>query len=101
MDTQNTPIHIKLWHRDFWLMMLATLSLSMGVYMQIPSLAAHMRDSGYESWQVGVVIGIMGLGLFFSVLCVAIGWNDIVDAVYVLMPCWGLWHVWPSSIKLS
>lgn len=70
MDTQNTPIHIKLWHRDFWLMMLATLSLSMGVYMQIPSLAAHMRDSGYESWQVGVVIGIMGLGLFlFGPMC--------------------------------
>ena len=25
MDTQNTPVHVRLWHKDFWLMALACL----------------------------------------------------------------------------
>lgn len=70
MDTQNTPIHVKLWHRDFWLLTLAALSLSVGAYMQIPSLAAYASHAGLEAWQTGLMMGVMGLGLFlFGPVC--------------------------------
>ncbi len=70
MDTQNTPIHIKLWHRDFWLMMFANLCLAIAAYIQVPSLASQMFSAGFPNWQVAVVIGITGLGMFlFGPLC--------------------------------
>ena len=27
MNSQNTPVHVRLWHRDFWLMTFANLGL--------------------------------------------------------------------------
>ena len=36
MNTQNTPVHIRLWHRDFWLMAMANLLLTVAVYVLIP-----------------------------------------------------------------
>ena len=65
MNTQNTPVHIHLWHHDFWRMAIANLLLTMSVYMTIPILPLWLMDSvqlGYE--QTGVVMGIFGLGLF-------------------------------------
>lgn len=70
MDTQNTPIHIKLWHRDFWLLLVASLCLSIGVYVQVPALALRMLSVGFENWQVGVALGVTGLGMFlFGPFC--------------------------------
>lgn len=65
MNTQNTPVHIKLWHRDFWLMSLASLLLTAAVYMQIPLLPTWMLGSADFSHEaVGVSMGVSGIGVF-------------------------------------
>ena len=42
MNTQNTPVHIHLWHRAFWLMTVANLMLTMGVYLLVPVMPDWM-----------------------------------------------------------
>ena len=64
MDTQNTPVHIKLWHREFWMMALANLLLMMSAYMLIPTLPPYLLSKGYSAWQGGVIMGAYGLGIF-------------------------------------
>lgn len=65
MNKQNTPVHIKLWHRDFWLMSLASLLLTSAVYMQIPLLPAWMLGTaGFSHEAVGVSMGVSGIGVF-------------------------------------
>ena len=57
MDTQNTPVHIKLWHREFWMMAFANLLLMMSAYMLIPALPPYLLQQGYSCLQVGCVMG--------------------------------------------
>jgi len=64
MDTQNTPVHIKLWHRDFWMMALANLFLMMSAYMLIPALPPYLLRQGFSCLQVGEIMGAYGLGIF-------------------------------------
>lgn len=65
MYTQNTPVHIHLWHRDFWKMSIANMLLTMSVYMFMPLLPLCMMQSGhYTLQQTGEVMGIYALGLF-------------------------------------
>ena len=65
MNTQNTPFHPKLWHREFWLLAFANLFLSMSVYMLIPILPKFlMEEMEFSSWQVGIVMGVYSIGLF-------------------------------------
>lgn len=65
MYTQNTPIHVKLWHKDFWLMAVANLLLTVSVYIQIPLLPVWMiNDAGFSSVSVAVSLGIFGVGVF-------------------------------------
>lgn len=64
MDTQNTPIHVNLWHRDFWRLCFANLLLMTSVYMLILGIPYFMTKEGYRPWQVGVVVGAYGLGIF-------------------------------------
>jgi len=64
MDTQNTPVHLKLWHREFWMLTLANLLLTMSVYMQIPLIPIVMGQDGYSHVEIGVVMGAYGIGLF-------------------------------------
>ena len=33
MDTQNTPIHIKLWHKEFWMLAFAEFALAASICM--------------------------------------------------------------------
>ena len=44
MDTQNTPIHIKLWHRDFWRLCFANLLLMTSVCMLIIGIPYFMTQ---------------------------------------------------------
>ena len=61
MDTQNTPVHISLWHADFWILAITNLS----VYMLIPILPVWMLGSaGFSQQAVGTVMGVYGIGLF-------------------------------------
>ena len=65
MDTQNTPVHISLWHADFWILAIANLLITMSVYMLIPILPVWMLGSaGLSQQAVGTVMGVYGIGLF-------------------------------------
>jgi len=63
MHTQNTPVHIKLWHRDFWLMAFANMLLTMSVYMFIPVLPLVLQDI-VAPVQTALVMGCYGVGVF-------------------------------------
>lgn len=65
MDTQNTPVHISLWHADFWILAITNLLITMSVYMIIPILPVWMLGSaGFSQQAVGIVMGVYGIGLF-------------------------------------
>lgn len=64
MDTQNTPIHIKLWHHDFWRLCFANLLLMMSVYMLLPALPHYMMHEGYDALHIASAMGAYGLGIF-------------------------------------
>lgn len=64
MDTQNTPVHIKLWHREFWMMALANLFLMMSAYMLIPAFPPYLLKEGLSCMQVGLIMGAYGIGIF-------------------------------------
>ena len=46
MDTQNTPIHIRIWSRHFWMLVLANLLLGVSVFMLLPYIPAQMQADG-------------------------------------------------------
>ena len=65
MDTQNTPVHISLWHADFWILAIANLLITMSVYLLIPILPVWMyNDTSLSHRDVGMVMGAYGVGLF-------------------------------------
>ncbi len=65
MNSQNTPVHIRLWHKDFWQMAIANLLLTVAVYMFVPTLPRWLELSqGFTSAQAGIVMAAFGLGLF-------------------------------------
>ena len=65
MNSQNTPVHIRLWHRSFWLMAFATLLLTMSVYMLLPTLADWLLTSqSFSPIESGLAIAVFGIGLF-------------------------------------
>ena len=65
MDTQNTPVHIRLWHADFWLLAIINLLITMSVDMLIPVLPVWMLSSaGMNTVETGIMMGAYGLGLF-------------------------------------
>lgn len=65
MDTQNTPIHFRLWHGDFWMLILSAMLAAMSVYMLVPVLPNWlMRQEGYTAAHAGLAMGLFGAGLF-------------------------------------
>lgn len=64
MDTQNTPVHIKLWHREFWWMTIANLLLMMSTYMLVPALPPYLQKVGYSAFHIASVMGVYGIGVF-------------------------------------
>lgn len=65
MNSQNTPIHLKLWHREFWLMSLASLLLTSAVYMLIPVMPLWlMATENFSPLETGLSMGAYGLGLY-------------------------------------
>lgn len=71
MNSQNTPVHIKLWHRDFWLMATSSLLLTMSVYLLIPVMPHWlMEELHFSPEEVGCSMGVFGLGLYLmGALC--------------------------------
>ncbi len=65
MNTQNTPVHVKLWHRDFWLLVVANLLLTMSVYLLLPILPQWlMLTENFSPEETGVSMGVFGVGLY-------------------------------------
>ncbi len=65
MNSQNTPVHIRLWHSDFWLMAIANLLLTMSVYILIPVMPTWLMESqGFTAEQSGLAMGAFGVGLW-------------------------------------
>lgn len=65
MNTQNTPVHMRLWHHEFWLMSLANLLMNMSVMMLVPAMPLWLLSFGsFSPLEVGTVMGAYGIGLF-------------------------------------
>lgn len=65
MYTQNTPIHVKLWHRDFWLLSTANLLMTIAMYMQFLLLPQwFIGEIGLSYFKLATVFGLSGIGLF-------------------------------------
>ena len=65
MNSQNTPVHIRLWHRDFWLMAIANLLLTISVYMLIPVMPKWlMENQGLTAELSGLAMAAFGVGLW-------------------------------------
>ena len=65
MDTQFTPVHIRLWNKDFWLLMSAELLISVSVCMLLPTMPRWLFSvEEMNSAETGIVMGAFGLGLF-------------------------------------
>ena len=65
MNTQNTPVHIKLWHREFWLMAISSLLLTMSVYMLVPAMPQWlMQTENFTPEETGWSMGVFALGLY-------------------------------------
>ena len=65
MNTQNTPVHIKLWHREFWLMAISSLLLTMSVYMLIPVMPQWLiHTENFTAEETGWSMGAFALGLY-------------------------------------
>jgi len=71
MYTQNTEIHISLWHKDFWAMAVANMLLSIAVYMYIPALPVWMAENGMTTVEKGIAMGVFILGLLLAGLRVS------------------------------
>ena len=96
MNSQNTPVHIRLWHHDFWRMAFANLLLTMSVYMLIPTMPLWLVSSQHLSLtETGWVMGAFGIGLFLfgaftSYLVQRFRRNMVcVWAVLLMMVCLG------------
>ena len=66
MDTQNTPVHVRLWHRGFWLLAIANLLLCMAVYMLLPVLPSWLATQGFTPKGVAAVMSVYGAGMFLA-----------------------------------
>lgn len=71
MNTQNTPVHISLWHKGFWLLSIANLLVTMSVYALIPVMPQWLMDNEHFSpFYTGLSMGAFALGLFsFGCFC--------------------------------
>lgn len=101
MYTQNTPVHVKLWHKEFWYMAVANLLITASVYMFIPVLPMWlMEEEGYTNTETAMIMGIYGLGLyFFGGFCSALVQYFrrykvyIFSALLMLVAVAGLYHL--------
>lgn len=71
MNPQETPVHVRLWHCDFWLMAVASLLLTMSVYMLLPTMPRWLMETAHFSpVETGLSMGVFALGLYlFGAQC--------------------------------
>ncbi|MBR7053374.1 MAG: MFS transporter [Prevotella sp.] len=89
MYTQNTPVHIRLWNRDFWHLAVANLMLTMAVCMQMV-MACRIAPSAQEAaWSMAAfAIGMLLAGPFVSFLVERFRRNKVcVNAIIIVAAC--------------
>ena len=64
MDTQNIPVHVRLWNRHFWLLAMANLLLVMSSYMLVATIPLRMEVRGYSILQIVLVMGGFFIGIY-------------------------------------
>lgn len=65
MNSQSTPVHIRLWHRQFWLLSISNFLVSTSVYMLIPTMPVWLlEEQNFSYVDTGLAMGAFGLGLF-------------------------------------
>ena len=71
MNNQTTPVHIRLWHHEFWLLVIADLLLTMSVYMLIPTFPQWLLSAQFFTpQQTGVSMAVFAVGLYaFGAQC--------------------------------
>ena len=61
----DTPTHVRLWHHEFWLLLLADLLLTAAVYMLVPVLPLWLMDTqSFSPAETGLSMGIFAVGLY-------------------------------------
>lgn len=114
MNSQETLTHIRLWHKDFWLMAMASLLLAMAATILIPSLPKWMLFvQGLSATETGYCMGAFALGLFLpgafcsylvqrfrrNVVCV---WSVLLFALSVGLPAYAthIPYVWMLALRV-
>lgn len=64
MDTQNIPVHVRLWNKHFWLLAMANLLLVMSSYMLVATIPLRMEVRGYSILQIALVMGVFFVGIY-------------------------------------
>ena len=65
MNSQSTPLHIRLWHREFWLMAIANFLLTTSVYMLVPTMPQWLlKVQAFSPVETGIAMAAFGFGLF-------------------------------------
>ena len=65
VDTQYTPLHIRLWNKDFWLLVFADMLMCMAVTMLIPTLPQWlMTTENMSAAETGLSMAAFGAGLY-------------------------------------
>ena len=64
MDTQNIPVHVRLWNKHFWLLAMANLLLVMSSYMLVATIPLRMEVRGYSILQIALVMGAFFIGIY-------------------------------------
>ena len=64
MDTQNIPVHVRLWNKRFWLLAMANLLLVMSSYMLVATIPLRMEVRGYSILQIALVMGMFFIGIY-------------------------------------
>lgn len=65
MDTQNIPVHVRLWNKHFWLLAVANLLLVMSAYVLTPVIPVWTLIRGYGMTNSAISVGIFFVGIYF------------------------------------
>lgn len=109
MYTQSTPVHVNLWHKDFWLLALCNMLLSFSVYVFIPVMPLWCRGiaAAGDSW-AAVLMAAYCVGLFlpgpFTSYVVERWRRDVVCMLSILLmaACMGgMFYLSNASVELD
>ncbi|MBO4849502.1 MAG: MFS transporter [Prevotella sp.] len=99
MNTQNTPVHIRLWNRDFWFLAIANLMVAMAASMQMVMACKLAPSSQKAAWAMAAfAIGMLLVGPFVSFLVERYRRNKVcMYALIAMAACLALPALWNEA----